>query len=117
VSFFRPDGSPITAEAGRSFTPKTVDNDAAWTVSQSFDSPADEAFFGLGQHQADEWNYKGRNEELYQYNTKISIPFIVNLYTPFLYAVSSTWSVIIPFSSLVTVAFEAFVALSFIESV
>ncbi len=78
VSFFRPDGSPITAEAGRSFTPKTVDNDAAWTVSQSFDSPADEAFFGLGQHQADEWNYKGRNEELYQYNTKISIPFIVS---------------------------------------
>nr|MCQ2137059.1 alpha-xylosidase [Bacteroidales bacterium] len=29
-------------------------------------------------HQADEWDYKGRNEELYQYNTKISVPFVVS---------------------------------------
>ncbi len=78
VSFFRPDGTPLTSENGRSFRPITVDGSSAWTVSQSFDSPADEAFFGLGQHQADEWNYKGRNEELYQYNTKISLPFIVS---------------------------------------
>ena len=78
VSFFRPDGTPLTSENSRSFKPITVDGSSAWTVSQSFDSPADEAFFGLGQHQADEWNYKGRNEELYQYNTKISLPFIVS---------------------------------------
>ncbi len=37
-----------------------------------------EALYGLGQHQADEWNYKGRNEELFQYNTKVSIPFFVS---------------------------------------
>ncbi|MBR0037692.1 MAG: DUF5110 domain-containing protein [Bacteroidales bacterium] len=49
-----------------------------WTTQVVFDSPADEAFYGLGQHQADEWNYKGRNEELFQYNTKVSIPFIVS---------------------------------------
>ncbi|MBQ0058214.1 MAG: DUF5110 domain-containing protein [Bacteroidales bacterium] len=49
-----------------------------WTTHVVFDSPADEAFYGLGQHQADEWNYKGRNEELFQYNTKVSIPFIVS---------------------------------------
>ncbi len=78
VSFFRADGTPITAEHARTFAPISVEGTSAWTVSQSFDSPADEAFFGLGQHQADEWNYKGRNEELYQYNTKISIPFVVS---------------------------------------
>ena len=78
VRFFRPDGTLLTAEESRSFTPIEVDGDRAWTVSQSFSSPADEAFFGLGQHQADEWNYKGRNEELYQYNTKISLPFVVS---------------------------------------
>ena len=49
-----------------------------WTTRLVFDSPADEAFYGLGQHQADEWNYKGRNEELFQYNTKVSVPFVVS---------------------------------------
>ncbi len=49
-----------------------------WSIRQVFESPEDEAFYGLGQHQADEWNYKGKNEELYQYNTKVSIPFVVS---------------------------------------
>lgn len=43
-----------------------------------FESDADEAFYGLGQHQSEEMNYKGRNEELFQYNTKVSIPFVVS---------------------------------------
>ncbi len=49
-----------------------------WSTHLVFESPADEAFYGLGQHQADEWNYKGRNEELFQYNTKVSNPFVVS---------------------------------------
>ena len=43
-----------------------------------FDSPADEAFYGLGQHQSEEFNMKGKNEDLFQYNTKVSIPFVVS---------------------------------------
>ena len=43
-----------------------------------FDSPADEAFYGLGQHQSEELNMKGRNEDLFQYNTKVSVPFVVS---------------------------------------
>ena len=49
-----------------------------WTTRTVFESPADEAFYGLGQHQADDWNYKGKNEELFQYNTKVCIPFVVS---------------------------------------
>lgn len=49
-----------------------------WSIQTIFESPADEAFYGLGQHQADDWNYKGKNEELFQYNTKVSIPFVVS---------------------------------------
>ena len=49
-----------------------------WTTRAVFESPEDEAFYGLGQHQADDWNYKGKNEELFQYNTKVSIPFVVS---------------------------------------
>lgn len=78
VSFFDKEGNLLTGEDDRSFERKTVDSENGWTVRQTFSSPDDEAFYGLGQHQADEWNYKGKNEELFQYNTKISIPFIVS---------------------------------------
>jgi alpha-D-xyloside xylohydrolase len=63
---------------GKTFTPITVDWCSGYTFRQIFESPADEAFYGLGQHQSDEFNYKGKNEELYQYNTKVSVPFIVS---------------------------------------
>ncbi len=43
-----------------------------------FDSPSDEAFYGLGQHQSEELNMKGLNEDLFQYNTKVSIPFVLS---------------------------------------
>ncbi|MGD0342105.1 MAG: TIM-barrel domain-containing protein, partial [Bacteroidales bacterium] len=32
----------------------------------------------LGQHQSGEFNWKGKNESLYQYNTKVSVPFIIS---------------------------------------
>ena len=48
------------------------------TWQMVFDSPADEAFYGLGQHQAYELNMKGKNEDLYQYNTKVSVPFVIS---------------------------------------
>ena len=72
---------------GKTFTPYsceqihadgTPEKYSGWSIRQVFESPADEAFYGLGQHQADEWNYKGKNEELFQYNTKVSIPFFVS---------------------------------------
>lgn len=78
VSYHDASGCELTSENMRSFAPIEVDGTCAWTVRQTFDSPEDEAFFGLGQHQADEWNYKGKSEELYQYNTKISVPFIIS---------------------------------------
>ena len=43
-----------------------------------FDSPDDEAFYGLGQHQSEELNMKGKNEDLFQYNTKVSVPFVLS---------------------------------------
>jgi len=63
---------------GKTFKPIEVDGHSGYTFRQVFESPADEAFYGLGQHQSDEFNYKGKNEELFQYNTKVSIPFIVS---------------------------------------
>ena len=67
------------AEGGRSFQPIEVEGTRAYTVQQAFQSTNDdEGLYGLGQHQSDEFNYKGKNEELFQYNTKVSVPFIVS---------------------------------------
>ena len=63
---------------GKSFNPIEVEGHSGYTFRQVFESPMDEAFYGLGQHQSDEFNYKGKNEELFQYNTKVSIPFIIS---------------------------------------
>lgn len=73
---------------GKEFTPYTCTQTHAdgkqeqykgWTTRLVFENiDNDEALYGLGQHQADEWNYKGRNEELFQYNTKVSVPFVVS---------------------------------------
>ncbi|MBO4452183.1 MAG: DUF5110 domain-containing protein [Bacteroidaceae bacterium] len=51
-------------------------NGYSWQLT--FDSPSNEAFYGLGQHQSGDMNYKGKNEDLFQYNTKVSTPFIVS---------------------------------------
>lgn len=81
VKFTDLDGKVILQEnvgGGKSFTPIEVDGTPGYTLRQVFESPEDEAFYGLGQHQADEFNYKGKNEVLFQYNTKVSIPFIMS---------------------------------------
>ena len=77
VCFTDSTGRLILSENGRSFSPIEVEGVKGYTVRQTFE-PQEEGFYGLGQHQADEWDWKGRNEELYQYNTKISVPFVVS---------------------------------------
>ena len=49
-----------------------------WTWRALFESSDDEAFYGLGQHQSEELNMKGKNEDLFQYNTKVSVPFVIS---------------------------------------
>lgn len=80
VAYFNLDGSKIIAEkeAGRNFKSVEIDNYKGYEIQQVFNTPDDEAIYGLGQHQANEINYKGKNEELFQYNTKVSVPFIVS---------------------------------------
>ncbi|MDR2917531.1 MAG: DUF4968 domain-containing protein, partial [Tannerella sp.] len=81
VVFADKNGNAILREnagGGKTFTPVTVEGTKGYALRQVFESPEDEAFYGLGQHQSDEFNYKGKNETLLQYNTKVSIPFILS---------------------------------------
>ncbi|MCD8167265.1 MAG: DUF5110 domain-containing protein [Bacteroides sp.] len=65
---------------GKTFSPITVEGTKGYQIRQIFESSEGEAFYGLGQHQADEFNYKGKNESLFQYNTKVSVPFVLSGY-------------------------------------
>lgn len=85
VSFTDPDGHPILTEQSRVLTPMTDPQEdkqgrhkQAYTLRQLWRSGADEAYYGLGQHQSDEFNYRDLNENLFQYNTKVSVPMIVS---------------------------------------
>ena len=78
VSFYAPDGTPLAVDGHSSFAPISADGKDAWSTTVSFASSDDEAFYGLGQQQAGEFDHKGLREELYQYNTKISVPVVVS---------------------------------------
>lgn len=81
VKFYDHNGKELLVENqnGRTFTPRVTDGTKAYTVQQTWQSlNPDEGIYGLGQHQANEFNYKDKNEELFQYNTKVSVPFVVS---------------------------------------
>lgn len=79
VDFTDAAGNRITNEyRPASFKPIQVDGTHGYSTINRFDTDPEEGIYGLGQHQSDQWNYKGENEELFQYNTKISIPFVVS---------------------------------------
>lgn len=79
VRFLDRSGKLILAEKPqREFAPTTVQGRSFHTIRQAFQSPADEAFYGLGQHQNHQMNYKGEDVELAQHNMDIGIPFVVS---------------------------------------
>lgn len=91
VTFFDANGKQLAAETqdGKTFSkfrvpereigvgtiPEQQRNGLSWTLK--FENQP-EALYGLGQHQAEELNMKGKNEDLFQYNTKVSIPFVLS---------------------------------------
>lgn len=80
ISFTDAQGNPVLQEAGdsKTFTPVTIDGKSLYRLRQVFSSPADEAFYGLGQHQTGLMNYKGQDVDLTQYNSIAVVPFLVS---------------------------------------
>jgi alpha-D-xyloside xylohydrolase len=81
VSFFSRDGKPVLAEprqGGKAFDVPSAAETKTWQVQQTFLSPADEALYGLGQHQEGIFNVRGVPIRLHQANTNISIPFLLS---------------------------------------
>lgn len=61
---------------GKVFTEKTSGGKPSWAIQQKFDSPEDEAFYGLGGHQNGQVNYKNQDVELVQHNIVDVVPFL-----------------------------------------
>lgn len=59
-------GETILAEYAKTATPATVEGVATNTLRGEFHSPTDEGLFGLGQHMAGKFNYKGQTEVMDQ---------------------------------------------------
>ncbi len=81
VSFADSSGHLILREAekqSKRFVPVTVDSESFYTIRQVFQSPEDEAFYGLGEHQTGVMDLKGHDVVLVQYNTHAEVPFLVS---------------------------------------
>ena len=60
----------------RKLVPDSVMGEPCFMAEQSFESPADEYLFGLGQFQDGHYNLRNITRKLTQVNSQISIPFI-----------------------------------------
>ncbi|MFN8259120.1 MAG: glycoside hydrolase family 31 protein [Bacteroidales bacterium] len=60
----------------RNLEPDLTDDSSSYKVTQTFESPEDEAIFGLGQFQDRNLNLRGLYRKLVQVNTQIALPFI-----------------------------------------
>jgi alpha-D-xyloside xylohydrolase len=81
VAFFDSRGRKIINEkptGGRSFQPAVFDGERYYHMTQTFQSPPDDAWYGLGQHQDGILNYRGHQVTFFQNNTEVAIPFLVS---------------------------------------
>jgi len=81
VKFYDTKGGLLLKEktgAGKIITAAEVMGEHTFHIQQLFDSPDDEAFYGLGQHQNAIMNYKGHDVDLWQYNIVAIVPFLVS---------------------------------------
>jgi alpha-D-xyloside xylohydrolase len=81
LSFYNAKGQVLLKEihgGGKIMTPAEVMEEKTFHIQQLFNSPDDEAFYGLGGHQNSLMNYKGHDVDLWQHNMVEVIPFLVS---------------------------------------
>ncbi len=72
-------GKQLAQENGRTLTPVVVNGEKTLRPERFVSMWAtQEAFYGLGQHQAGVWNYRGEMVDISQDNTNISVPFVLS---------------------------------------
>jgi alpha-D-xyloside xylohydrolase len=72
-------GKRLMQDSGRTMTPVAVNGEQTYHAEEfvtMWGSP--EGFYGLGQHQAGVWNYRGESVDISQDNSNISIPMLLS---------------------------------------
>ncbi len=79
LTYFSADGAKLMQDAARTLTPTRVNGEQTYRA-EDFVSiyGSREGFYGLGQHQAGVWNYRGESVDLSQENTNIAVPLLVS---------------------------------------
>lgn len=80
LTFLDAAGEVLLSEipGGRKVESAPVKGHPAWSVSQRFRSPEDEALYGTGQFQDGYLNVRGLTRRLTQVNTQIALPFLLS---------------------------------------
>ena len=79
LHYVGPDGKQLTTEGYRSLKPMEVNGEKTFQAEVFFPIyGSHEGLYGLGQHQAGVWNYRGEKVPLEQENTEIAIPLLVS---------------------------------------
>ncbi|HTS37273.1 MAG TPA: TIM-barrel domain-containing protein [Candidatus Solibacter sp.] len=79
ITFRRPDGEQLLQEGSRKLTPAQVNGEDTYRSESFFNIyGSHEGIYGLGQHQAGVWNYRGESVDISQDNSNIAVPFMVS---------------------------------------
>ncbi len=72
-------GKQLAQEGPKTMTPVKVNGEDTWRAETFLPMwGSTQALYGLGQHQAGVWNYRGESVDISQDNTNISIPLLLS---------------------------------------
>ena len=79
IAYAEVHGDSLVQESSRSLTPEKVNGEDTYRA-ESFVSiyGSHEALYGLGQHQAGVWNYRGESVDISQDNSNIAVPLMLS---------------------------------------
>src|ERR1700733_8427171 len=79
ITYRTADGAQLLQEGSRKLSPVRVNDEDTHRAESFFNIyGSHEALYGLGQHQAGVWNYRGESVDISEDNSNISIPFLVS---------------------------------------
>ena len=79
ISYAEVHGDPLVQESSRSLTPEKVNGEDTFRAESMVSIyGSHEGIYGLGQHQAGVWNYRGESVDISQENSNISVPLMLS---------------------------------------
>jgi len=79
ITYAEANGGPLVQEANRSMRAERVNGEDTYRAESFINIyGSHEGLYGLGQHQAGVWNYRGESVEISQDNSNISVPLMVS---------------------------------------